>query len=84
MRAKPKKIPPPVIGRWYLPRTSAKDKRSRKLSPRWVLAVTELGVIYSRGGAHHFECEPTTFKRWIRETSASSTTPKKEKKCQTV
>jgi hypothetical protein len=71
-RAKPKKIPPPVAGRWYVPRTTAKDKRARRLTPRWVLGVTSLGVIYGRGGARHYECRLDTFKRWVRETGASS------------
>lgn len=34
---------------------------------RWVLAVGNDHVIYSRGGDSHLECQIKTFLRWLRE-----------------
>jgi hypothetical protein len=34
---------------------------------RWVLAVGNNHVIYSRGGDTHRECQVKTFLRWYRE-----------------
>lgn len=35
---------------------------------RWVLAVGNGHVIYSRGGDSHRECQVKTFLRWLRES----------------
>lgn len=36
---------------------------------RWVLAVGNEHVIYSRGGDSHLECQIKTFQRWLRGES---------------
>lgn len=33
---------------------------------RWVLAVGNEHVIYSRGGDCHLECQVKTFRRWLK------------------
>jgi len=69
----------PVVGRWYIPRTGS-HVQTRKLvapTPRWVLAVANLSVIYSAGGDVHYECSVLTFMRWVRKTRAISGKRKK-------
>jgi hypothetical protein len=36
---------------------------------RWVLAVDNEHVIYSRGSDTHRECQVRTFLRWLRSTA---------------
>jgi hypothetical protein len=36
---------------------------------RWVLAVGNGHVIYSRGGDTHRECQVKTFLRWLKQCS---------------
>lgn len=38
--------------------------------PRWVLALMNGHVIYSRGGDRHYECQVKTMRRWISRTRA--------------
>jgi len=48
---------------WYVP---ARDITP----PRWVLAIGNGYVYYSRGASTHFECSMKTMKRWITRTRA--------------
>jgi hypothetical protein len=41
---------------------------------RWVLAVGNDQVIYSRGGDSHRECQVKTFVRWLREAKREERT----------
>lgn len=51
-------LPPPMIevGKHYIV-----GERMR-----WVLAVANEHVIYSRGGDSHMECQIRTFLRWLK------------------
>jgi len=46
---------------WYVPSDG---------KPRWVLAVMNGRVLYSRGGDRHYECLETTMRRWMRRVRA--------------
>lgn len=48
---------------WYVP-------TKRVTPPRWVLALGNGYVYYSRGGTTHFECSEKTMRRWITRTAA--------------
>lgn len=34
---------------------------------RWILAIANGHVLYSRGGDRHMECQIKTFQRWLRK-----------------
>jgi hypothetical protein len=38
--------------------------------PRWVLAVSETHVYYSRHGTEHFFCRVETFREWVKRSKA--------------
>lgn len=40
---------------------------------RWVLAVANEHVIYSRGGDSHLECQVKTFLRWLKSMNSKPT-----------
>jgi hypothetical protein len=50
---------------WYVPE-QPDEYPDRKRYPRWVLAVTETDVYYSRCGEEHHFCKRSTFERWMR------------------
>ena len=48
---------------WYIP-------TRQNVPPRWVLAVANGHVLYSRSGESHLECQERTMQRWIRDMRA--------------
>lgn len=56
------------IGAWYVPRRGVDV-------PRWVLAVINGRVTYSKGGTRHFSCNRSTFVAWIRLRKAHRAVP---------
>lgn len=53
---------------WYVPSNRGYAGRQRA---RWVLALDNGRVLYSRGGEQHFECTAGTFLAWVKRVSAS-------------
>jgi hypothetical protein len=53
---------------WWIPEQE-EDSPRRRL-PRWVLASTETGILYSKGDRQHLECKQTTFQRWAARVNA--------------
>jgi hypothetical protein len=52
---------------WYIPQERADEEIT---PPRWVLAVGNGYVYYSRGDTTHFECSIETMRRWIARYKA--------------
>jgi hypothetical protein len=53
---------------WWIPEEI--DSSPRRRLPRWVLASTDGGILYSKGDRQHFECKQETFVRWARRVNA--------------
>lgn len=65
-------VTPPISQGWYVPTIAA----SRLPRPRWVLAIGNGYVYYSRGGDRKLECQEQTMRRWITRFKAECHTEK--------